>query len=119
MLNTLANFRFAELSEVMLDHAGVSMGRQFGRDCLKYGRHSFIVLDRNVLAFRTGPNSVQLVEDLPAAWLWNPNGQPRPKLSWVASLPQDSELICTLALHAFDWIKRRPRLEECCKDEVD
>lgn len=105
MLNSFATLRFHELAEVLTEHDGVSVGRQFGRDCLKYGKHAFIVLDSKVLAFRTGPDSQKLTEAIPGAWLWNPKDHPRPKQSWIACLPHDAEQISSLALFAFDWVR--------------
>lgn len=119
MLTSLVDLRFHELAEVMLDHSGVARGRRFGRECLKFGKHAFIVLDSHALAFNTGPDSCRLVDEMPNSWFWNPNAAPKPKQSWIACPPHDSLQICTLAVHAYDWVQRKKSRIECPPDSTE
>ncbi|MGB0127801.1 MAG: hypothetical protein WBP72_09190 [Rhodocyclaceae bacterium] len=101
---SIAQARFSELAEAMLQCPGVCLGRSFGRECLKFGRRAFVVLDVSELAFLTGPASPVLLDKLPLARPWNPRNGRRPKDSWVASLPQDVESLGMLTLAAYEWV---------------
>jgi len=116
MRTSLVGLRFSELAEVMLEHAGVARGRRFGRECLKLGKHAFIVMDLHVLAFNTGPATPRLVDEMPNTWLWNPEAHPKPKHSWIASLPHDSNQVCTLAVHAYEWVQRKKIRIDCAAE---
>lgn len=98
---------FSELAEVMLGLGGVTSGRSFGRACLKFGKRAFIVLDARALAFHTGAESGRLLAEIPKAWAWNPYNYSRPKDTWVACPPEDSDAISRLAVGAYEWVRRK------------
>lgn len=104
---SIAQARFAELAEVLLCCSGVGLGRGFGRECLKFGKRPFIVLDAPQLAFLTGSAAPALLQTLPLAQPWNPRNGRRPKESWIATLPCDVESVGTLTMAAYDWVRSR------------
>lgn len=85
----------------------VTLGRRFGRDCLKFGKRAFIVLDNELLAFLTGDDSARLLQSVPDARFWNPNDQARPKQSWVACPACHADSIIVLASAAFGWVQSK------------
>lgn len=105
--SSLVEVRFAELAEVMLACAGVTLGRRFGRQCLKFCKRPFVVLDLPWLAFRVGPGAAALLDSYPATWLWNPRNGRVPKQSWIACPPNDSDTLTTITLSAYDWVRKR------------
>ena len=115
--DSLAQVRFAELTEILLECSGVTLGRRFGRDCLKFGKRPFVVLDSFVLAFRVGPHADALHASFPLTTLWNQRHLRNPKLSWLACPPHETGALSTLTVAAFDWVRGRGAADNAAHSE--
>jgi hypothetical protein len=91
----------------MLACSGVTLGRRFGRDCLKYEKRPFIAVDSLVLAFLVGPRAATLLDSYPTTRLWNPRNGRTPKLSWICCTPNHPHTLSVLTLAAYDWVQER------------
>jgi hypothetical protein len=92
---------FAQLAAALGEMPEVVLGRRFGCWCLKLGRHPFIALTRDRIAFRVGLEASDLVHRFPQARLWNPRNGRQPKRCWVTYPAGNPEAIASLGALAY------------------
>jgi hypothetical protein len=101
--------RFSELAAALTEQPGVTLGRGFGRPCLKLGKRVFLVHDENdqSIAFRVGqPSARRMHQELTGVALWNPKRERQPKQSWVVCYGGSGETLVYLAAAAFEHALR-------------
>jgi hypothetical protein len=101
--------RFTELAAALTEQPGVSLGRGFGKACLKLGKRTFIVHDENDkgIAFRVGQeNACRIVHDFIGVAFWNPKQERQPKQSWIVCHGGDGETLVHLAAAAYEQALR-------------
>lgn len=95
--------RFDELAFVLCQQPDVTVGRSFGRPCVKLGKRAFLVCDETVLAYRVGEqNAIKLRNQHSSLDLWNPKAERQPKTSWIATCGDNAELLVMLAAAAYE-----------------
>lgn len=95
--------RFDELALILCQQPEVTVGRSFGRPCVKLGKRAFLVCDETVLAYRVGEqNAIKLCDQNFSLDLWNPKAERQPKTSWIATCGDNAELLVMLAAAAYE-----------------
>ncbi|PQZ89099.1 hypothetical protein CQ018_16275 [Arthrobacter sp. MYb227] len=81
---------YQRISRALLGE-GVSSGKMFGKDALKFESKAIACLLQDTMAFKVGRDSAAMAKAMkhPGAELFDPSGQGRPFKDWVA-VPESS-----------------------------
>lgn len=98
--------QYIEIGELFAEKHGTSMGKMFGKQCLKTNNKAFAAFFMDDMVFKLGQEEIfQLREKYIGSENWDPSGKNRPMKDWLQVPSEFKHDWKMLAEQALNYVK--------------
>ncbi len=96
---------FMEIAAELAERRSTTIGKMFGKTCLKTGPKAFAALYQDEMVFRLGKETLTpFLTEYRGSQNWDPSGKHRPMKDWLQVPIQHQEKWPTLAEQALEFV---------------